>query len=457
MKRSSKADSSAERTRQVVRWAAAGLSLIMLGGQVCSAETLGGFLDQSKVSGVIRAYDFNRDYGSTITPNQDAFSLGGIVNLKTAKFLGHLHAGVSLFTAHSFGLNNFSDNGAHLDSTLIGKAYSISGLTQAYLAYSDHWFDMKVGDQVINTPWLGASDSRIVPATYQGIYADFKPVDGMNLYALRVFRWKGRTATGYYRDNLYYAPTWSGDQSYGGAGGLGTDAPATQGAVAVGASYGFDGAKLAAWYYGFEQFANMAYIDGSWKIHTGFGFSPYIGAQYVREWKNNSMLNGIKFDGLKPGSGANSLVYGLKFGVATKSLGNLMLGYNDVASKAGAVGGGGIVSPYTANYTTDPLYTSSMIDGLVEQGPGHAWKIKYTKKFMGNHLDFATAFARYHTVFNGNSNNAYGDVQYHFSGMLKGLTLRYRIEDLVFGDKTNNSSGKGITFIYSRIMVQYKF
>ena len=227
MKQSSIVGSSAGKTRHAIRWAAAGLVLAVLGGQVCSAETLGGFLEQSKVSGVIRAYDFNRDYGSRITPNQDAFSLAGIFNVKTAKFLGHLHAGVSLFTAHSLGFTDFSDNGAHLDSTLMGKAYSISGLTQAYIAYSDSWFKMKVGDQIINTPWIGASDSRVVPATYQGLFADFKPVAGLNVYALRVFRWKGRTSTSYYQDNLYYPSTWNGDQSYGGAGGLSASAPAT--------------------------------------------------------------------------------------------------------------------------------------------------------------------------------------------------------------------------------------
>jgi hypothetical protein len=47
--------------------------------------------------------------------------------------------------------------------------------------------------------------------------------------------------------------------------------------------------------------------------------------------------------------------------------------YNKVEQETGsAIGDGSIISPFTASYATDPLYTTSMIRGLVEAGPGHA-------------------------------------------------------------------------------------
>jgi hypothetical protein len=34
---------------------------------------------------------------------------------------------------------------------------------------------------------------------------------------------------------------------------------------------------------------------------------------------------------------------------------------------------------------SDPLYTISMIHGLVEQGPGHAWKARFFRRPCGGH------------------------------------------------------------------------
>ncbi|MBU2818620.1 hypothetical protein HF282_14195, partial [Acidithiobacillus ferrooxidans] len=88
------------------------------------AETLTDFFKQSKIDGQIRSYYFSRDYGATgpNTYNQDVFSLGGMLNIKTAPFLGGFGVGVSFFAAHGLGANDTSGGPAypHLDATVMG-------------------------------------------------------------------------------------------------------------------------------------------------------------------------------------------------------------------------------------------------------------------------------------------------------------------------------------------------
>lgn len=305
----------------------------------------------------------------------------------------------------------------------------------------------------MNTPWLSDSDSRLLPATYQGVYTDVTPIKNLHFYGLREFRWKSHTSGNYYRDNLYYQPTFSGDSMYGGSytGSLAANAPSTTGTLAFGASYALDGLKAQTWYYKFYQFANMFYGDASYTLKTGTGYNPFVGAQFVHEWGNNSLLNGVTLD-TQTGNGVNSTAFGVKAGI-NSPFGQIMLGYNQIDPHSGAIGGGAIISPYTVGYATDPLYTTAMIRGLVEMGPGHAWKIKYTNRFFNKQILLIAAFAHFYTNYYGTSNYTYLDVTYFPKGMFKGLDIRDRIE--VGNGGTLNPGNQ--SFVYNRVMLQYNF
>lgn len=129
--------------------------------------------------------------------------------------------------------------------------------------------------------------------------------------------------------------------------------------------------------------------------------------------------------------------------------------YDAMAHRPGAVGGGALISPYTTNYTTDPLYSSSMVNGQIERGPGQSWKVGYEGWYFQKQIRLALAFARYHTAYNFNSNNAYFDLAYYPPGMLSGLSIRDRIENVVYGHHSGH--GGGTTFVYNRFMLQYEF
>ena len=416
------------------------------------ADALSDIFTQGHVDGQLRAYYFSRLYDASNVPDASAFSGAALLNLRSGTFGDGFSLGASFLTANSFGVQ--SGNPATIDSTLMGLGNSVSALGQAYVQYENALMQVRAGYQYLNTPWLGQSDSRVMPASYNAVSAVFKPAKGWELYALRSFAWKSRTSGGYTNDNLYYPPTFNGDAMYGGLGGLPATAHASNGTWALGTGYGADGFKGQAWYYDFLNFARMGYLEGGYTLKTGTGFDPFVGAQYVDETSGSNnflVVNHAALFGV-PGSSVKSRVWGVTGGVIIPH-GRIDLGYNKVAGETGAVGGGAIISPYTAAYATDPLYTTSMIRGLVEMGPGHAWKAKGTYNLLQN-LQVIAAYATYTTQYRGNSHDVYFDVIYNVSGYLKGLTLRNRVERSVGGRNLNPGNKP---FTYERVMISYQF
>ena len=416
------------------------------------ADALSDIFTQGHIDGQLRTYYFSRLFDASTVPDASALSGAALINLQSGSFGGGFSLGASFLTANSFGTQ--SNNPARIDSTLMGNSNSVSALGQAYVQYQNALMQLRAGYQYLNTPWMGQSDSRVLPASYNAVSAVFKPARGWDVYALRSFNWKSRTSGGYYADNLYYPATYNGDAMYGGLGGLPATAHQSNGAWALGTSYGVAGFKGQAWYYDFFNFARMGYLEGSYTLKTGTGFDPFVGAQYVDESgsANNFLVsNSAALFGV-PGTSVKSRVWGVTGGVIIPN-GRIDLGYNKVGSEAGAVGGGAIISPYTAAYATDPLYTTSMIRGLVEMGPGHAWKAKVTYNLLKN-LQVIAAYAKYTTQYRGNSHDVYFDVIYNLGGYLKGLTLRNRWERSVGGWNLNPGNKP---FTYNRVMISYQF
>lgn len=420
-----------------------------------SHDSLKSFIMDSKVDGQVRAYYFDRFFGKNAT-NLSAFSLGGYINAHTASLAG-FSADVGFYTANSLGANRVNP-----DVTLMGKGTSINALGQAYLQYEiPHALLIRAGNQIVNTPWVNGSDSRVIPATYQGVFAQVSPYCGWNLYGMRIFRWKSRTSADYYRDNLYYNTGFDGDPIYGGSAVVPNTDTAANGILAFGTSYKRYGIDAQAWYYNFYQFTQTVYGDAQYTLKTGSGVDPFLGAQINREWESNSLLNSSYAPGTKPidgfkGNGVNSTAWGVIGGIdydggsALLGKGQLSAAYNEILYHQGAVGGGAIVSPYTVGYATDPLYTTSMIRGLVEMGPGHGFKIKWTQHFLSNQFLFMTAYAQYHLQTAGYANDIYGDLTYFPQGWIKGLSIRDRVE-VAHGDLSTGY------FIYNRVMLTYDF
>jgi len=299
---------------RTVRAVACAAASALASAAAVHVDTLAGFLARGRFTGQLRAYYFTRDYSVASTVNARAFSLAGLFNYQTPQLLDGFSLGASFYTANALGTQ--SNNPRRIDATLMGPTNAINALGQAFVQYSGHDALIRLGDQLIITPWAGSSDSRALPATYRAAYGTYSPVTGLTLTALRILRFKGRTADGFFQDNNYYPPTWNGDANYGGIANLPARARAAGGTLAFGAAYARSGLKASAWYYRFYGFAHMLYgeVDDTLPIHAPL--EPFAGVQGVREWGglNRFAATATGFFG-QPGTAVDTLALGAIAGV----------------------------------------------------------------------------------------------------------------------------------------------
>ena len=432
------------------------------------------FIKQTKLDGQIRNYYFNRIYGpGSLAPNQSAYSLAGLFNLHTPSVYG-VSAHVGFYTANSLGTHSTNPNSPVVDGTLAGLTSSLNTLGQAYIQYQyQDIFKFRAGNQILNNnPWVNPSDSRVIPATYQGFYGEVSPLEHVHLYGMRIFRWKSRTSANYSKDNLYYRNGFDGDPMYGGNAGLrnGVTPPEFQGTTAFGASAEGFGGDAQIWYYNFYQFAKMIHADANYTLKTGTGIDPFINTQFIREW-GNSLLSNAQYNNARATLGSvNSTAFGVRtginydFGGELIGPGTLSLAYNRINEDKGALFDGAIISPYTVGYATDPLYTTSMIRGMVDMAAaGSAYKVNLTQHFWDRRFRLTVAYASYNLQGNqnGSADDEYVDLAYSPQGYFKGLTLRNRFE-VAHGHALGGGTTAGVAnrqqyFIYNRVMVTYAF
>jgi len=431
------------------------LSFVFIGATAEAEENFSDIFTEGHIGGQVRLYNFNRIYeGHAQKKNQHATSASLLLDANSGSFYG-FSIGGSLAGVSDLGTED--DNPDRVDTTLQGDRSSWAAITQAYLQYKRDWLTLKGGYQYLDTPWMSRSDSRMVPASYTAVTAVITPVKDWNITLLREFAFRGRTASSYQRDNLYYPSGYENTHNFGGNNKLPDSTKEANGTYAIGTNYTIGGLKAQGWFYDFQNFGRLSYFDGSYTYNTGTGFNPVLGAQYTHETTGtHNYLTGstASVNTRKGGRKVKADAWGLDAGLIIPN-GRIDMYYNKLEASHSAVGGGAIVSPFTVGYATDPLYTTSMIRGLVEMGPGDAWKAKFTYNMLQNKLNFTTSYAEYNTTYYGTSHNVYADLTYNFGGALKGLSVRDRWERSS-GGKNNLNPGNN-AFMYNRVMVSYAF
>lgn len=398
------------------------------------------------IDGNIRLYDFDRHFSRPGTTDQTAFSLGGKMNALSDLFLNYFRIGGTLYTAQSFGMN--STNPERQDKSL--PATPLTALGQAFLQFENPYFMGRLGNTLINTPWLNPADTRIIPASYQAFYGTFAPWQSLNtadkylnFIIFRQIRFKPRTAGGFSQHNLYNANSYTIATTTIPALGNTKDI----GTLAAGGLYKLNTLYMQAWAYKFYDYSRIYYADFKYTLPTYPLFKPVIGAQML-----HSPADGKNVIGSLPGLGAvNSSAYGIFIGSEIYN-GQLILAWNTIPKKAGGYRNGDIVSPYTSGYTSDPLYTTSMTSGLVEKAAGSARKITGTYSFFDHQIAFAVTGAQYFTQpYLHNSSEIDLDAIYMPIPIFKkSLSIRARM------GFANHSTNNG-KLTYSRLMIQYDF
>jgi outer membrane porin, OprD family len=481
------------------------------------------------VRGYVRAYDFTRQNASGFpstagTLNQQSLSLATSLHLEYRIFDSGFSLGGSYLYANPLngcdnaasiktvpncqvlGTQNVatSSNLQHLnpDNTLPG--YGMSTFYEAYVQYNKKGFFARVGDQVINTPWTNASDSRLKPAAFQGADVSYKLGPRFSMEAMDMDRYQPRTTNDFVQANLLTGA--ANELPYG-------NAPITNPAANTGGFHysriGYAAPNFTSnlHYYHFDDLANFVWLDGRYAFSRA-RFAPYIAIQAGDERNTGSSIVGQ----------INSQVYGTQLGVnitknvlltvgadvIPRKIQNLPAGQvctaatgqikqsqtypnpgagffvptaapQCIANPNGtfSVEYGGLASPYTDSYATDPLFTTSLTQGMVDRrAPGSSEKVALTYTSTNKRLVMSVSQAWYDYGFTGfpdQTAEANADAMYYFRpmapGPYHGLLLRYR-----YGVRTDDHSsalnypgipgvyfGQSPYFVYNRAQLEYDF
>jgi hypothetical protein len=397
------------------------------------------------------------------------------------------------------------------DNTLPG--FAIGSFYQAYAGYDAHGFDGELGNILFNSPWANPSDGRIKPAAFQGAYLNYTAPSFWTVEAADMLTFENRTSSTFSQQTLLTSypagnPGLPSNIFLPNGNGINTDG-FTMGKI------GYDnpsGLAINGYFYGMYDLANMWWGQGQY-TWTQSRWAPFIALQGGAESNAGQSYIG-KID---------SQVFGAQIGAnITRNL-QLALGYDEIPwhtdsvylpknvtcsnsnyqiSAKGAtlayflptdapecftqpngltqIYYGGWASPYTDGYATDPLFTTSIDQGMVDRrAPGTSEKVGLTYTSTNKKWIFAATDAWYNygnALASETTNDWTLDGQYHFSavkpGPYHGLLLRYRYMARTLSNTACGDSGTtcppGSTlgssylgglplFKYNRAQLEYDF
>lgn len=465
-------------------------------------------------SGYLRAYYFTRTNYPQFTKTQNQASENQAASLHAGyDFGGGFSVAGSYLYANPFNnCGNPADHanktspcykgrtfgaagGTDPDDTLPG--YELNTLYEAYLQYKDANAFVRLGDQVINTPWANASDSRLKPVAFRGGDVSYKIDKNWTIEGIYMNRWEDRVQSDFVDSTLI---TQNG--AYPDSGGVSnTGIPAGGVATNNGFYYGRAGYTDAAitanlYYYGFNQIANAIWADAkySWKAYgkpfialqggseanTGTSLAGKIDSQVFgaqlgySPWNNVDLTVGADYIPVKSDTltlpltascGANDMLKGtLMYFLPGGGTPNCKTSLPGVAGATATVYYGGWASPYTDSYATDQLFDTSISQGMVDRrSPGSGIKLAGTFYTDSKQVRLIVSHAWYvygnGTVGVSPTQETDVDGTYFFSkvgkGAYHGWSLRHR-----YADRTQAFTGAfgGLPdFKYNRTQLEYDF
>jgi hypothetical protein len=356
------------------------------------------------------------------------------------------------------------------DDTLPG--FGLSTFYEGYLGFKSNDLYVKAGDQVFTSPWAGPSDSRLKPEAYQGADVAFTGVKDWTFEVADMWQFENRTANNFSNTTLLTSfPAGNSGMPANiyvpGGGNI-----YTSGFTYVKAGYSSPlGFSADGYFYGVSDLANMWWGDakytflqskykptielqGGTEQNSGQSYIGLISSQVfgVRLGANitKNILFTLAYDGLPwhidnvflpKGASCSSSTYQLSTkGVTVANF--LPLTSNGTAVCSNQSNGsvdlyyGGWASPYTDNYTSDPLFTTMGSQGMIERrSAGTSEKAQVTYTSNNNRIVFLAAYGLFqygnNIVNDANTREWDIDGTYRFSkwsgkGAYKGLMLRDR-------------------------------
>jgi hypothetical protein len=408
------------------------------------------------------------------------------------------------------------------DDTLPG--FALSTFPEAYLGYKNGAVRAKLGDQLFTSPWAGPYDgTRIKPVAYQGADVAYASPAGVTVEAADILQWENRTSnnfqsstlltsfpagnpgmasnivfpggngkntTGFVYGKIGYAPTsqpysvngyfysvadllnmWWFDGKYGFNGVAAKPYVALQGGVENNAGGSYIG-KINSSVIG-AQLGATAYNGrlGNLLVTAGFDYIPWQvdddSSAFLASiaWKCNNTTFQVTPTTLNPATGKPFATQTLAYFLPV----NAGQCFSNAATGTTSIYYGGWASPYTDAYATDPLFTTSITQGMADRrSPGTSWKLAGTYTSLNKKWTFIASMAWYNygnALVSQTTNEWDLDGTYKFGkvgrGPYKGLMLRYRygqrVQSNAFFASGSSWLGGLPLFKYNRAQLEYDF
>ena len=371
-------------------------------------------------------------------------------------FTSHVSVGATYYGADPLSSNgtcsdsaNYASDGSCppallrlYDPTL--PVYALSTLGEAYADYHSSRLHVRIGNQMLKTPWAQPLDGRMKPVLFQGVATDLALGKGLVLSLDRITRFESRTSSAFLPTTFVTKP----EQIVPGAlySSLGyTKKGSFEGLVSL---------------YNFYNISNLLYGEATVEFARKTALAPSFSLQYVRETSAGKHYAGLIDNRTIGAVGKVRVATGLTFSAAvdTAPWRSAIVRATSVA-KAQApflnpIGGtpaarlvtpgtyavyyGGIASPYTAAYSGDALFTSFIPTNSMAQRQSAGTSEKYALTYKSNsgrllailaHADFDYSNGAGAEITRANLI----DVSYFFGPAgpagFRGLSIRDRFSD----------------------------
>jgi len=366
-----------------------------------AAENLQEMFAQSSVRGDIRVLDFTRDFDTANTRSDMA--VGGLFYFNTAALHG-VSFGLAFGTVNDIDSDDDDTVYGILAADEDGDHESFNRLQEYYV--QGEWFKtkLKYGAQEINTPFLNADDGRLLPRTYKGLSVISNPIDNLTLSAYYLTDSMG------WSDDHFITLSQAVANESGGASSISEDKALLIGGASYTLPVSAVKAVTEAWYYTIADIYNMTYLKAN--ISRDFGaVNVYVIPSVLYQKSQGDELNG-ELDTNQSGVRAGVKYAGFDVtGYYAKTGDDSILfpwGHDKVIAQQVLGSSRAEEDAWAAKLAYD--FSSVGVDGL----SAYVWYAKYdVPSSKGNDMD--------ETDYN---------IQYAFSGVLKGLGVRFRYADI---------------------------
>jgi hypothetical protein len=389
--------------------------------EASNPDSLGAMFTEGKVSGVVKALLFTRNFDSDKN-DWATLAIGGNLAFETAPVYG-LSGGVGFKTGQG---DNLDDK--DLYSGLLAKgdnpsdAEGYTALDEYFLRYNGYGTDVVLGAFALSSPWMNGFDLRMTPKKYRGVRLVNNSWESLELHGYYITDWLD----------------WTDESWESISSGITGNSEDDEGSFILGLAWkALDNLTLKAWNYYFTDVMNSFYgrLDYSQGLSQDYSFAAHL--KYLDQQDIGDSLTGE----------IDTYMAGVDIGVAGHGA--------KLTAYYGAVGDDAIENPFGGDYAVQ------LLNKWLERAEETVWGLKLDYDFKQVGVEGLTAYLFYADFDTPDSGvNASTDHQeidfnllYTFGGRLEDLSLRFRY---AYVDQDENV-GNGNDWDDVRFHIEYRF